>query len=706
VRLAGLNHASVDGQAGYQDFSCSQRATLTADRSYTLQLTTSPNAHDVRVYVDLNDDGQFSAPTEVLYQGLGVQSPTIPLSIASTQSLVYNRPLRLRIVAAAAGSPANGPCGPVQSGQAEDYSVTLLPNAAPPAAAFTLRYQQLCGPVRIALSNATTGGATSYAWDFGDGSVSTQPSPPAHTYANPGVYEVRLVVQNAFGRDTARQRVAVATTCPVSYCPARAQGGSTSSPAYFTRFRFADLDNTDPRGPGMGYLDYRARYATVQAGQTYPLLATSLPWQFSSNGPWAAVDVFIDYNQDGQFDDGERTGPLTQFSPHQLNVRIPASAKAGATRLRAIIHLPSHYIYPGGCSPSFLLGSIEEYTVVILPPAVAPRTGFFADLPLACTGAVQFRDTSWTAPTRWQWSFGDGGTSTQQHPRHQYAAPGTYTVALQASNAHGTQVVTRPGYVTVTSLAAGPQPAACLPSPVFGSTQAQHGFDTLAIGSRFLYRQPWNSPGYRDETCSRVPIPLVAGASERLRFADTNPAGTACFAWLDANDDGAFDPATELVFNSLLATQLPRSVVGELSIPATALTNRPLRLRVSAWGLDDRVPLTAPPSPCSRAVALGQVRDFTVVVSANLLATRSPATQAALPWQVAPNPSRGRVTVFGPFSKPIALELCDALGRVVYREKVKPSDRSNLEVDLHALRPGVYWMRLDHARHMSRLVLE
>src|SRR5690606_30707756 len=34
----------------------------------------------------------------------------------------------------------------------------------------------------------------------------------------------------------------------------------------------------------------------------------------------------------------------------------------------------------------------------------------------------------------WLWDFGDGTTSTAQAPSHTYAAPGTYTVSLIASN--------------------------------------------------------------------------------------------------------------------------------------------------------------------------------------------------------------------------------------------------------------------------------
>jgi gliding motility-associated-like protein len=45
----------------------------------------------------------------------------------------------------------------------------------------------------------------------------------------------------------------------------------------------------------------------------------------------------------------------------------------------------------------------------------------------------QFRDQSIGA-TAWQWNFGDGNTSNQQHPSHRYANLGTYTVQLTVTN--------------------------------------------------------------------------------------------------------------------------------------------------------------------------------------------------------------------------------------------------------------------------------
>ncbi|HEV8697941.1 MAG TPA: PKD domain-containing protein [Candidatus Limnocylindrales bacterium] len=62
---------------------------------------------------------------------------------------------------------------------------------------------------------------------------------------------------------------------------------------------------------------------------------------------------------------------------------------------------------------------------------------------------VQFTDTSTNFPTSWVWSFGDGGTSFVQNPTHTYAAAGTFTVTLTASNTGGVDSRTRSAYIVV-----------------------------------------------------------------------------------------------------------------------------------------------------------------------------------------------------------------------------------------------------------------
>ena len=56
---------------------------------------------------------------------------------------------------------------------------------------------------------------------------------------------------------------------------------------------------------------------------------------------------------------------------------------------------------------------------------------------------VQFTDMSTGAPTSWAWDFGDGHVASVENPSHAYAAAGTYTVTLSATNAGGTNVTSK-----------------------------------------------------------------------------------------------------------------------------------------------------------------------------------------------------------------------------------------------------------------------
>ena len=53
---------------------------------------------------------------------------------------------------------------------------------------------------------------------------------------------------------------------------------------------------------------------------------------------------------------------------------------------------------------------------------------------------VQFNDLSQGLPTSWNWTFGDGGTSTQKNPAHVFAADGEYTVCLTIDNDCGQDI--------------------------------------------------------------------------------------------------------------------------------------------------------------------------------------------------------------------------------------------------------------------------
>ena len=72
--------------------------------------------------------------------------------------------------------------------------------------------------------------------------------------------------------------------------------------------------------------------------------------------------------------------------------------------------------------------------------------------------SVLFNSTTGDAPLMTNWSFGDGSWDNEtvlalQNVTHTYSAIGSYTVALQITNASGTNTTTKSGYI-----AANPQP--------------------------------------------------------------------------------------------------------------------------------------------------------------------------------------------------------------------------------------------------------
>jgi PKD repeat protein len=69
-------------------------------------------------------------------------------------------------------------------------------------------------------------------------------------------------------------------------------------------------------------------------------------------------------------------------------------------------------------------------------------TNFTADITSGAVGTiVNFTDTSTGSPDNWLWDFGDGHTSEDQNPTHQYLKSGSFTVTLTAFISTGTTVV-------------------------------------------------------------------------------------------------------------------------------------------------------------------------------------------------------------------------------------------------------------------------
>ncbi|OGN88275.1 MAG: hypothetical protein A2X23_04345 [Chloroflexi bacterium GWC2_73_18] len=153
---------------------------------------------------------------------------------------------------------------------------------------------------------------------------------------------------------------------------------------------------------------------------------------------------------------------------------------------------PNHeYVNPGTYSVTLVASNAggdsapatkTDYIAVSGPPPPAPVADF-SGTPTSGVEqlSVDFTDLSSGSPTAWSWAFGDGGTSTLQNPSHFYAAPGTYTVSLTATNAGGSDPETKTGYVVVSPAASAPT-ADFSGTPTSGDAPLAVQFSDLSTG--------------------------------------------------------------------------------------------------------------------------------------------------------------------------------------------------------------------------------
>lgn len=89
---------------------------------------------------------------------------------------------------------------------------------------------------------------------------------------------------------------------------------------------------------------------------------------------------------------------------------------------------------------------------------VAPVASFTGTPTTVCAGQnISFTSTSTNSPTSYSWTFTGGtpATSTAMNPSVTYNTPGTYNVALTATNSAGSNTSTQASYVVVTDCSAG-----------------------------------------------------------------------------------------------------------------------------------------------------------------------------------------------------------------------------------------------------------
>ncbi|MBK9146936.1 MAG: PKD domain-containing protein [Flavobacteriales bacterium] len=247
-------------------------------------------------------------------------------------------------------------------------------------AAFTWASATAIGnPVQFSNATTGTGQQTTWLWDFGDGTTSNE-AQPMHEFPGPGTYEVCLTAITVFILPSGE-----ALTCVDEHCAAVVVQGANNCSWLSANFTWAAGNNGvefhyQPSGP---------------TGTQYTYL-----WSFGDGSTASTQNAFHSYAANGTY---EACLTVTAYTTN-------SSSPCTATSCQAVTTSSTGNAC-AGLNAAFTWAS-------------ATAIGNPVQFSNATTGTGQ--------QTTWLWDFGDGTTSNEAQPMHEFPGPGTYEVCLTA----------------------------------------------------------------------------------------------------------------------------------------------------------------------------------------------------------------------------------------------------------------------------------
>lgn len=432
-------HNTENGIEGYQDYTCTQVATITAGVPTPIKVVTGPNYEEyVKVWIDLNDDGILDDPGELVFDS-DPQLITHTGTLLIPQNVTYNTLLRMRVKTDWAFGLPPDPCNGITTGQTEDYSVIIEENMFPPEVVFTGAPILTCSGT-VNFQDQSFNFPTSWDWDFGDGTTSTLQDPThTYTYLDTGVYTIQLIACNPYGCDTATydQYIHYNYGAPDPACAPQTLLGTMPNVGIFEvnlhTIGYASLDANME-----GYADHSCsgQQTRLIEGVTYPvsILTGTI---FNEN-----VRVWIDYDNNTNFD------PVTelafssddQFIYHSGAITVPTGTPHDVP-IRMRVASSADLLTPLTPCTDIMNGQAEDYTITVTSSQVPPVSDFEEEHIGNCDGEIQFTDKSVNQAAGWQWDFGDSTTSSTPNPIKVYDLPGIYDVTLITNNSFGSDTV-------------------------------------------------------------------------------------------------------------------------------------------------------------------------------------------------------------------------------------------------------------------------
>ena len=338
----------------------------------------------------------------------------------------------------------------VQSGGCTDSATVPLTVHPKPDANFSFTPTQPCpAPALIQFTNTSTGGST-YTWSFGDGGTSTNPN-PSHTYAANDWYTVQLVATNSFGCsdtvsyiDTVKVHDLVLAGGAVPYqgCIPLTVNFLTSA---YTNVPIPQGGLAYPYGIATWYWDFgngnTSTLPTPSSVYTIPGIYTVTVTVTTVNGctQTDTLHVLAGDHPTASFtyvDDTICNNTAVSFVNTSTNATsyIWDFGDGGATGT-----VNPTYTYTTSGTYTVTLnaynnGCVDTFQIINLMTVYPPTSKWIEVYDCDTPTLVRFYDTASIEPTSLLWVFGDGTTSTQSNPVHNYPGVGFYTVSLITYN--------------------------------------------------------------------------------------------------------------------------------------------------------------------------------------------------------------------------------------------------------------------------------
>jgi PKD repeat protein len=379
------------------------------------------------------------------------------------------------------------------------------------------------------------------------------------------------------------------------------------------------------------------------------------------------------------------------------------------------------------------------------PSTTPPAAAFQAVSNFVCDGFVQFTNVSTLAVSSWFWDFGDGTTSTQAQPSHQYAANGSYDVTLIVCNNIGCDTLRRNNFITVfsTSVCTSTMPSRSVSSSTAcqgilldpggfsdyddnenstyviqpaGATSIVMDFTAFETDDSFDNLRIYNGPNTNSPL-----IGTYSGATLPNGGTVTASSGAATLVFIS---DAAFTaPGFEMEWHAVNAQN---GAVASFSAPQTApvaatvnFTDQSIGAATYVWDFGDGTTSTLSNPSHSYATAGaytvtlrvesadGCIGVYSQVIFIGTVAAADPLANNFRIW---PNPSNGllEVEASGLSPEPTRITVHNAFGQQVHAEVCPPGTTLRRSLDLRHVANGMYFVRMEtsFANSVHKVVID